>query len=261
MSYLQMTFPQLLAEIETIKRVNISTLDELAPRIENLYELTTETEVKYVVDSFDVQYRFFAQADRILNDLWNDLSSEELSYALVNRLGELGESSFNTNLRFSNDIEKETFYKVNGTAEDFNSSYALIGDNFNTLSELASIADALSSNFIHTSPLKDVARKNIRFQDGRGFSLTHNDEIYFGESIIPITGQRRALLLAFIEAPEGQAINWIALRNILTSNEDEMDQKTVVKRVSALRTSLEGFGIELEQINRGIDASWTLVVE
>ncbi len=261
MSFLRLNYPELLSEFERIKRINTATITETINLIETLTELTADTEIEHLTQILSQPLQLFQNAANFFEDVELQLTEQQISYSIVQRMSTFGTGAFQDNLDFRNKIDKENFYKVAGTAEHFNNCYALVGDNYVSLSCLEDIAHALNTNFRHIRPFGELAANNITFQSVGGITVTDNDEIYIGEELLCLEGQKKEIFLLLLKYERG--VGWDTICEQINSNV-ELTRAKIVNLVSALRVRLERLGIppdtiEIRQIQQGNNATWKMI--
>lgn len=274
MSYSLLTYEELLAELDSIRQVNLNTLDKNAEFFENTAEAIRGTEVEYFLEMFDSHRFFFNKVENFINEATHELNKKDtdlelkpnVTFGLVERMVRYGEESQSRFLRFKPNVDKEQLNKVAEFSGVLNTWYGLIGDNLHSISHLVHIAQSLNSNFRHIEPFKEIKSEDIAIQRD-GITLTRGDEIYIDEQIVKLEGQRRKIMILlarhYITNPS-LPLSWIDIELEIRGGNGDMSKDVVVNRVSSLRTRLkeQGFSekiIEIKNAMLGDDTAWGLV--
>ena len=273
MNYILLSYEQLLAELDSIRRANLETQDMNAEFVERTAEAIEGTEVEYLSRMFDGYRVLFNQAEEFFSSAMHELRKVDVNLELkpnvtsgmTEQMSSFGEQAYRRFLSFKPNVDKEQLNKVEEFSGVLNTWYALVCDNLYSLSYLQDISLALSRNFRYIQPIADVNAENIAVQRN-GITITKGDEIYINESALSLTGQRKKIMLLLshhhITNP-GLPLSWLDIELEIREGNGELAKDYVVNRVSDLRTRLkeQGFDkdvIEIKNTMIGDDTAWWL---
>ena len=166
---------------------------------------------------------FFAE----INDV---LDSQKISFSLVNRMQEFGETGADRNRSFRETVDKGDFGKVESVEQGMNRCYEIIADNLHSISHLSDISNALHLNFRHVVPLDELPNSDVAWQKDN-FTLTVRDEIYFEGNFLDLRGQKKTIFELLLTHPDG--VGWDLIKENVNSSVD-LSRENIVDLVSAV---------------------------